>query len=732
MRDRLGDLIEHQRLSGRARWFAEAIALNAADLFVKLIEVRRNQADQISVVILDVQPEVPSRPKVDIRASERIGIVFHDADDRHPQALALRDDFPQEVSHRNHCGYEDPVNLCLTDRSWPEIRGSWTPIWMVGRVRWWLAETARARLHRDGQALEPFVMATSVYLEVPPHLRADVTYNIQAPVGVASDHQRCYSLVESTSPRHQPTVRRHLLIHQAKAIVHGRINKQPRTLRELCHLMGDTTGDDLRALLVHQLRAIPEKSRGEQALLFLRVPLLRSVGGDVAGYSDLAYLVPNSSITAIGISVAAWADPSHGFFMGPPPSDWGSLGILPLNIVYRYDRVMATTLSGHAEFPKTLLVGAGAIGSHTMLALARSGIAETTILDKDIILPHNLVRHVLGRSHVGRPKAVALAEYLHQELDVATRSLEADMLSLQEGQAAAICAELERVDLVLDCSASTVVSLRLTHHLTGKATRYAACFLNPSGRDLVVMMESRDRRISVSDLEMHYLREIVTGSRLAGHLALLAETGVRYGRGCSDRSMVLASDVLSMFGGMAAAALRSSAVGAEGRLTVFRRMEDGGVAAVELDGLQSGLHVKAEEWTICVHAGVLAECRAARLQDLPRETGGVLVGRIDRDLRIMQVVANVPAPSDSLKSPTGFVRGRKGLRQAVDKLVVASAGQLTYLGEWHSHPAGSSVLPSSTDITAMCALREKLYSDGMPVLQVIFGDDERLSLAVMG
>ena len=54
------------------------------------------------------------------------------------------------------------------------------------------------------------------------------------------------------------------------------------------------------------------------------------------------------------------------------------------------------------------LFGAGALGGHVGTALAESGLGRLDIVDGDVLLPENVVRHVAGHDQVGRFKVQAV------------------------------------------------------------------------------------------------------------------------------------------------------------------------------------------------------------------------------------------------------------------------------------------------------------------------------------
>lgn len=64
---------------------------------------------------------------------------------------------------------------------------------------------------------------------------------------------------------------------------------------------------------------------------------------------------------------------------------------------------------------KVLLIGGGAIGSHTAQGLTRKGIGCLDILDDDMVELKNLTRQLFRLSDVGKNKAVSLAKIMSKE-----------------------------------------------------------------------------------------------------------------------------------------------------------------------------------------------------------------------------------------------------------------------------------------------------------------------------
>lgn len=85
-----------------------------------------------------------------------------------------------------------------------------------------------------------------------------------------------------------------------------------------------------------------------------------------------------------------------------------------------------------------VLVGGGSLGSAILDLWGRSGWGQWTVIDKDHIRPHNLVRHVAYAQHVGQPKAHVLAQLHNAVADGASRVIPicADVLAEQVRRAA--------------------------------------------------------------------------------------------------------------------------------------------------------------------------------------------------------------------------------------------------------------------------------------------------------
>jgi len=105
------------------------------------------------------------------------------------------------------------------------------------------------------------------------------------------------------------------------------------------------------------------------------------------------------------------------------------------------------------------VVGVGAIGSFVADLLARAGVRRFCLVDPELLIPGNSVRHLIGEPGWGRWKADAVRRHL--EATYPGIEVEVDLSSVTSFAEAA--ARFGRSDLVVDSTASDTCSLLLGH-----------------------------------------------------------------------------------------------------------------------------------------------------------------------------------------------------------------------------------------------------------------------------
>lgn len=100
------------------------------------------------------------------------------------------------------------------------------------------------------------------------------------------------------------------------------------------------------------------------------------------------------------------------------------------------------------------------------------------------------------------------------------------------------------------------------------------------------------------------------------------------------------------------------------------------------------------------------------------ETGGILIGRYSDDLAVAIVREATPAPRDSRRGRSWFVRGVSGLRDMLGKRWRAR-DRTHYIGEWHFHPV-AAIEPSADDFEQMLQIsRDNGYHCKEPLLLIL-------------
>ena len=153
--------------------------------------------------------------------------------------------------------------------------------------------------------------------------------------------------------------------------------------------------------------------------------------------------------------------------------------IIPISVIPAQS-TMARVDGSHAALitRKVAVVGCGSLGSKIAVMLARVGIGRFLLVDDDVMLPDNLVRHDLDWRDVGAHKAEAVARRVELVSPTAECHTRRHRLGGQEssGSIETLISSLASCDLIIDATADA--------HAFGYLTAAAA-----SGRKPIVWAE---------------------------------------------------------------------------------------------------------------------------------------------------------------------------------------------------------------------------------------------------
>lgn len=690
----------------------------------ELVSYQRGQG--MDVIIFDIQPEIPQRPLHDIRPVERIACLFIDGEDL-PDTLLLRRDFP-DVPHLFYFRANQAKLVCLTEESEAEQRRNWTPVRYAQLLHRWLRLTARGELHDPEQPLEPVLLASANRIILPAlfyEKRVSLdSSKLQLNVyetGKTGD-QTTY-LAELDSARSWRTEGKLAqftsFIYSAPPRPQASSRYRPGNVAELAELLGREV---FMAALRAYLREMADQHSDKLAspvLFFIRLPKTRLESGPIETVENWVFVTATKG-RELGKKVGLWED-QDGYLarlLTPDTTKMGQdVGLDLLNPLPALTPQRAALLNKAAfDGAETFLgIGVGALGSQLITNLFRSGMAHWTLIDEDILLPHNLARHHLPGLCVGTPKAESMATLLNSIYEVNTvMAVVADVLTkpLVDWTSSPPTA-------VVDTSASVAVGRHLALDETVDARRMSV-FLNPAGTDLVVLTESSGRQYRLDGLEMDYYQALIQQSDLSKHLFVDGKP-IRYSYACRDVSTQLSQDQVALFSGIGSRAVRQVLAQPEPLIKIWRSEPDLSVRTycIAPTFYQT---ISVGSWTLLVSERVTSCLRQQRLKRLPNETGGVLIGAFDLERQLIYVVDTIASPPDSQEWPTAYIRGVEGLPDQLSRIGQITANQLMYVGEWHAHPRHCPTTPSADDRTLFEWLRLERQQDGLPPLMAIAGD----------
>lgn len=683
-------------------------------------------------VLLDLSIEVGQEPLHDIRSVEPVAILFSPLNERCPEVLSLRSDFPQ-VPHQQLRDEEFPKGLCLYEEPYTTIRLSWTAARFLERIRNWFRDTARGILHQEDQPLEPILLTGRRYLIIPPDLFARGTDETPDKLWViprASSHEGEFFIarrVDQVTVQEQQNALAYLATtFECQPQTHGVIHKTPKNLLDL-HNLTLPAGLDLLARLRDRMLTWNRGDAPLNAHLIVIVffPKSRTVG-HAPEVPDIWAFMTGKTILQIGAKLGYWQPLPNGHVAGLIGHDLdsakaASIDVFVLDPVFALNRYRAALMNGYSPSAISITaVGVGALGSQIVTNLIRSGFGSWVLIDNDYLLPHNVARHELTQTAVGFSKAEMLqmlGNSITEDRPVTT-AIVADVLAPNDRKEQVDVA-LRAADLILDFSASIPVARHLAN--IPLSPRRISAFLNPNATDLVILAEDSARRIPLDCLEMQFYRELCHRSEFSSHLIDRSTGRIRYAQTCRDLTSDIPEDLVGLHSAIAAKALRELVNSPDAVILIWRAADDRSVTSFRSSPAEL-YETTQKGWRLRSDGNLIMRLAALRAEGLQNETGGVLVGAFDLERRIVYVADVILSPPDSREQPALYIRGCEGLAAQLEEIGHKTGGMLEYVGEWHSHPDGFSTNPSEDDRRVLDRLAEHMQKEGLPPVMAIVGE----------
>ena len=124
-------------------------------------------------------------------------------------------------------------------------------------------------------------------------------------------------------------------------------------------------------------------------------------------------------------------------------------------------------------------------------------------------------------------------------------------------------------------------------------------------------------------------------------------------------------------------------------------------------------YLASDDLYIEIKASVFNQIKLQAEGEYPNENGGMLAGRYSAD-RHTVYIEKVVVPVDKLTGRTTFMRKTNGLEKVWEQL---SQEGLRYVGEWHSHPNGSTQY-SGSDLAAIIDIEKEVAIEN-PILMIV-------------
>jgi hypothetical protein len=686
------------------------------------LDILEWDANSVAInIVLNI--EIPPRgcyQNIDIRKKEPVLIVFNKASYPYkaPRAYSDRLDFPKNnLAHLYVSRDGKPAPFCLTRgniNEWfaeKEIRD------YVFQIKSWLSDAASGELATDSNQYEPLRLegysGTCVYKykEFADYVNSKqgtisnkgfilgLFYETQAQTEKNAASFRFLGFVETqddvekvfknnlglTGEKHIDKWQYGIILWDKNHTIQEEyLVELPSCYEELYQFCKNLNMDISAAIEIYCGYAISTKRSHFPVIVSIKRP-----------YNIIGY---NSDIEFVNFVVTVSLDEINTRQLNADSRVVFQSHIEPLSIA------KSREVSGFKNNLGSLIIaGCGALGSKIVMHLMRSGHTNMLLLDGDSFSAHNLVRHSLFPEQVGKNKAMALKnvaelfyKYDNVEDDLIALPIDADILTNPK--------ILDEAKWFLDFTASKSFFNHQIKNITKTSANICKATMLNNGKLGVLFIEGEKRNPRIDDLLVltydlyrqypfiaQYLQDEYERSKQDS-------TIVNVGVGCNSETTILADEVVSMH-----SAAFCSVIKNEYDRKSFN--ENGFIFINNID-TNNGFKIESfsfvikplitatlpNGWEIRMKPEIAIKMKSEMGIAMPRETGGIFIGIINKKNRTIHITDLILAPSDSKSNEVTFYRGINGLPEEIDKIKNLSGQTFGYIGEWHSHPFGPNGL----------------------------------------
>ena len=371
--------------------------------------------------------------------------------------------------------------------------------------------------------------------------------------------------------------------------------------------------------------------------------------------------------------------------------------------------------------------GCGAIGTHVAESIVRAGLSCVELVDNGRVGPGLLVRQAFEDSDIGLYKAIALGERLKRiDPSVEVGASTADLVH-RLGQPDPI----PEVDLVIDCTASSVVRMKLEQTLRDldRHAPIAAMGVGHDAGSAIAILSTARHSGGPLDLIRRLKLEACRRSRLA-KLRIEFWPNIRRSQnfqpepGCSESTFIgSGADLAGLSARMLNAVARALWTPSSEHTGFGWIFEEQGPLHMFAWRPELVLEEKGSGHSVRVSPEALREMRAwtrrsARAAGPAVETGGLAFGELNQAVGVLWVTEVEGPPPDSEAAEDHFTCGTSGMEEASEEKKERYRGSVTCVGSWHTHPT-SSAHPSDIDFEAVAQLLAPFQSTRRDVVLLI-------------
>lgn len=372
------------------------------------------------------------------------------------------------------------------------------------------------------------------------------------------------------------------------------------------------------------------------------------------------------------------------------------------------------------ETQMIMQIGCGSVGSKVALHLARNGNDNFKLIDEKYFVPNNNARHALFSLSSLNSKVELLQEAMQK---IGLKNIDPVSKNIFDIENFKTTNE----DIIIDSTASLSVNNYLTTKLFQGRLIHTSLYNN--GTIAFVGIEGKNREVKIIDIISFMYQKCTEDNEIAKRITDTHATYQSIGQGCgsfttvsSDATISISSAGMSNLiqskidngfdnnGEFWLGLLDDNNLGMSWKKTIIQPL-----SLKHIKGIDNG------DWEIRIFKNVLDNIKIESDKWNDLETGGILIGHISIPTQTIVITGQIEAPEDSIRGKCKFYSGVKGLGEKLKFIEKSSAGMITQLGTWHSHPNSSSN-PSSIDIDS----KKKMYQDrnDMPTVCLIWGKND--------